>query len=665
MQCFPSIPNALAAGSPYIFQYPTAHGLAQQASDLATQLNTFHQSQTQLPNSSTLISPASQYSSTFQPNLNIAFIPGQTTPFLSATQQLAAAAQTPMFIGNPLNSFGNAFPTVQNFGVTVDPSTIGVLGSAVNIIKDSPDLIVVSNSNLATTNVVTNLVATNLVTTDLPTTTTLITTTPVKQTKEAKTSSVTTNNKDQICKKSSKETSSVNRKLEKTKNLLKNKPISLTLNHSPVNLNNLTNNSNTTTTSTIQTKSAIIKIKPSQSLSTTTTTDNGASKTIPSKIDSPSSKVVKSKSLNSNANHKDVKQQKQNGNLTTKTKSLATGIRKDREKKVVITTNQMNNGLNRKLVNNLNTSKSTQPKLITNDHQIGSSQQQKSFLPPPAPEPIIANQFNLVGLNSSNLVLLNSTKSNVQQQQQQPAKTLTIVLSKKDATPPKATNNKQTVTTNLKTNKTAIIIKRPNDLKSPTATSTSSPLNTQPLTNNNNKSNRNSITITPIAMNTNSTTNSTITKEASLTTVQLDTASMRTATTKKSASTNMNNNMFNQTGKCLTIHPSNFYSNGAVGISSTTTTTTTTKKLTPTDLRTNNQLINSNSSSKVNDVNLNLDYSPNESPMKGFNKKTTKSNQLKQNEKKTDHELQISHGWNFVGSPTKKTVMISVGISDR
>lgn len=119
----PMFPGTLT-GSPYIFQYPTSHGLAHpQAPDLATQLSTFHHSQAQLPNS-TLISPASQYSSNlaaasaFAPNLNIALIPGlsgqaTSTPFLSATQQLAAA-QAPMFV-NPLSSINNAFSAVPSF----------------------------------------------------------------------------------------------------------------------------------------------------------------------------------------------------------------------------------------------------------------------------------------------------------------------------------------------------------------------------------------------------------------------------------------------------------------------------------------------------------------------------------------------------------------------
>lgn len=120
MQMFPSA----LTGSPYIFQYPTSHGLAPpQAPDLTGQLSTFHHSQAQLP-SSALISPAAQYSSglhaasAFAPNLNIALIPGlggqaASTPFLSATQQLAAA-QGPMFV-NPLSSINNAFSAVPSF----------------------------------------------------------------------------------------------------------------------------------------------------------------------------------------------------------------------------------------------------------------------------------------------------------------------------------------------------------------------------------------------------------------------------------------------------------------------------------------------------------------------------------------------------------------------
>lgn len=114
-------PGALT-GSPYIFQYPTSHGLAHPP-DLATQLSNFHHSQAQLQNSA-LISPASQYSSNlhaasaFAPNLNIALIPGlsgqaTSTPFLNATQQLAAA-QAPMFV-NPLSSINNAFSAVPSF----------------------------------------------------------------------------------------------------------------------------------------------------------------------------------------------------------------------------------------------------------------------------------------------------------------------------------------------------------------------------------------------------------------------------------------------------------------------------------------------------------------------------------------------------------------------
>jgi len=613
MQCFPS--NALAAtASPYIFQYPTHP----KAPDLATQLSTFHQSQTQLPNSSTLISPASQYSSAFQPNplvdqMNaIAFIPGQT-PFLSATQQLAA--QTPMaFIGNPLSSLTNNFSAVQNFGQSVDPSStihFGVLGSAVNIkVKDSPDLIVVSNNGLGAANLVNLSTAHTLInntTTDLSnlnnlnnltynlvnnvdTSTSINTTTATKKAKETK--------------KSSKEISSaINKKLEKTKNLLTAKPISLTLNHEPVNLNQLTNNTNTTTST--QTKSTIIKIKPTSSLQTT-----------------DQSKTLKAK---------------QNGNSVSDLSNtkLATGIRKEKDK--------TNNLLNRKIVNNQ-----------TTNTNINNEQPTKVVVTN-TPEPINNNQMNLVNLTSSGLVLLNTSNKPSSIQQNQPVtKTLTIVLDKNDAIPPSNITNSNS--------KPSITVKRSNDQPVVTSTKKTKVVEQKspPLVNNNilqaqspakQPIRSSSISITPISMTT---TNSTVAKDASsLTTIQLDTASMR-----KKSSTNTNNNMFNnrqanQTGKCLTIHPSNFYSNGAIGL--------TTKKLASTDLRINlvNCSNNSSPTAKANDVNTNelCSNAIDSSMMKGL-KKASKTNQIK-NEKKPDHTFQIAHGWRFVGSPVKKMVMIS------
>lgn len=643
-------PNA----SPYIFQYPTnPHNLTP---DVSNQLNAFHHSQTQqLPNSNTLISPASQYSSAFAPNnLNVAFIPGlgQTTatPFLNAATQQLAAAQAPMF-SNPF--FVQAVPS----------SMTGISGIIVGsaILKDLNDSTTADDLNVSNN---------------------LLTTNNIKLT--SKESQITAN-KEQSSKKSSKESSN-------NKKVLNTKILSIDKQDNLKNQATLNNNTNTVTTTSTETKSAIIKIKPSQAL---TAKSSQQQQNLGSQL-----KIDNSSSLKNINKPNEVKQNGtdlMNDNLKNndlmksslmKNKTLATGIRKERRKKIYVTSKPLvDDNKSSVKVNNLNIISNQQSKLNqqvdtkldkeqqkspnstkltidsnnqSNNQRLTNQSIQKNFLPCSAPEP---TQLNLIELsntkpstimdsknNVTNLVLLSSKP----EQAKKESYTIQLLNKKDNKSPPKGSNSEKSQSPK---NKTAIIVKTSPDqttiskkLKIDSNQSTYTiPL--MPIVKTDSSitdSIKNSITITPIALNS--------TKESSsLTTVQLDTASMRISSNKKS-STASTNNMFNQTGKSLTIHPCNFYSNSAVALNSSSPS----KKLIINDsLSTKDQL---NNLPKVNDVNLD---STNDSSMKGSNKKSAKSsNQVKHNEKIVGHEqiVQVFHGWKFEGEPVKKSVMISVGL---
>lgn len=610
--------NAALTGSPYIFQYP-------QAPDLATQLNpltAFH-SQPQLPNS-TLISPASQYSTSAfaTPNLNqfnIALIPGQNT-FLNA----AAAAQTPMFINPILNSL-NPISAVPNFRLIVEPSS-GIHntqeGSALPIhIKDSnkasKDVIIVKTLN------------------------------DLKPSKEKVKKVLTKDPKKSINGKKSlknqQPTADNNEKAEES--------ITINLNCSqPFGQNSL--NSDTVTTTSTETKPAIIKIKPSFSFGTQNNSQN-------EKI----AKTVSSSNKSSKA--KNLTKIHQNGDSSIKSTSLATGI----SKKLAIS-NQMKKVIK---VNNLNSTTETNniDKItINSDHKLLKNQNSLN-------KAMKMQQNNINKLLSKTNSMSNSVVSpvlksanNIGLQGSKPNKATNLLLINKS---PQQQTKKDSLTIVLNNNNK----KESNGSKLANKSNDSSPLVTgkklridlnsnDPINKSNQQSNdwKNSVTITPIALNTSNSTSltkvSSNKEQYSLTTVQLDTASMRsntaatnTTTTKKSSTNNMLNQ--NQTGKSLTIHPSNFYSNSAINFNSTATLN---RK--QTDLQTNQS--NTVGSLKVNDANLdNLNEA---SSMKGFNKKASKSNQVKHNEVIDHEQLLLSHGWQWVGEPVKVNVSRSLANAD-
>lgn len=504
-----------------------------------------------------------------------------------------------------------------------------------------------------------------------------------------------------------------------------------TLNQQPISLN-----SNTTTTTSTEIKSAIIKIRPSPALSSKSSHNDLPStghnepnnlKTKNPKANSQSTNNQMANSLKTN-HSSSVKRKhlekrppeevRQNGdNSIGKSKSsYATGIRKERKKKLSIASNQLLNKVNSNLVNNLHvankansngitqpptklnqqvaakepkqaTSSSSTPAIkpqITNSNQHLNSQRLsnlKHFLPCSAPEP--TNRLNLVGPNSAprpstttgssngpgDLVMVVSPKT---KQPGQQTEAFTIVLNKKDSTNATNSSAKQPAA------KTSLVTKSPPaeqqpeqpeqppvsskklKIDLPSIISTSTP-NAAHKSNGGN-SIRSSVTITPIALNSSSSTSAKEHSSPSLTAVQLDTASMRAkASGSLKAAASTNNTLNNQTGKCLEIHPCNFYS------SSSSTVSISSKKSVADSPNTaaNSPAASNPSPLKANDANLEATSSANaEFSMKGSTKKAAKSgSQAKQNSEKLGHEqvLQIvSHGWKFEGEPTKKTVMISV-----
>lgn len=512
----------------------------------------------------------------------------------------------------------------------------------------------------------------------------------------------------------------------------------LTLNHQPLTLN-----SNTTTTTSTETKSAIIKIRPSQALSSKSshnhlpaTAHNGSkmntpktnvktnsAKTSSMKTDNVKTNDQKANNLKTNdqkanslktTNHspsmkskhvakKPSEEVRQNGdNSIGKSISYATGIRKERKKKLSIASSELlNNKLNSNLnnnsikVNNLlvasngiaqqptklnqqvavkepkQSSSSTGKPPITNSTHHTNSQRlsnSKHFLPCSAPEP--TNRLNLVGLNGApsttaanglnagDLVMLVSPKTTQPAQQ---TEAFTIVLNKKDAGTPKPNANaKQPAAKTSLATKSSPTEQPPEqppvsskklkiDLQSSVSTSTPNAAHKS----NGGSSIRSSVTITPIALNSSSTSE----HSPSLTAVQLDTASMRAKGSGSLKAASTNNMLNNQTGKCLEIHPCNFYSSSssAVAISS--------RKLVADSPSTSSPAASNPSPTKANDANLDAASTADHS-MKGSAKKAAKSGgQTKQSGEKLGQEqaLQmVSHGWKFEGEPTKKMVMISV-----
>lgn len=485
------------------------------------------------------------------------------------------------------------------------------------------------------------------------------------------------------------------------------KPLTLTMNHSPITLN-----SNTTTTKSTEIKSATIKIKPSQALSSKATPNH-----LPAMAYNGSkTHGLKSSGLSSvKRNHaakRAPEEAKQNGSYSIgESQSFATGIRKEKKKKkkkkknLLLTSNQPIVSLTNSLTNNPQSANKTKSNGITptksnqqvvakdpktsspskaqiinsNHHQLNSQRlgSSKHFLPCPAPEPTSA--LNLVGLTSTpkssiasatnshqaavNPVLFTSSK----QPAAHPKEALSIVPSKKDASPPKSTGcaAKQSV------GKTSVVTRSPPaeqpepqplpsgkktlkiDLHS-AANSTSTPSAHKSCGSMRSVS----VTITPIALN-NSSTSAKERSSPSLTAVQLDTASMRAKPSGSCLEASTNNMLANQTGKSLEIHPCNFYSSG-----SNSAVVISPKKLVadPPSIAATSPASNP-SPFKVNDANLEAFSSANEFSMKGSTKKAAKSGgaaQVKQASEKIEQALLVSHGWKFEGEPIKKMVMISV-----
>lgn len=464
----------------------------------------------------------------------------------------------------------------------------------------------------------------------------------------------------------------------KNSGLLITKPV--TLNHNVITLN-----SNTTTTTSTETKSAIIKIKPSQALSSKSSQNHlpptghnlkahsqqKTSGLAPSSTPSP---------VKRNHTVKRSDQFKQNGGHSIgKNKSYATGIRKERKKKLSITSNKAISNLTSNLVNKLQpvtktngiaqqstklnqqvveknpktNSSASKPQITNSNHQNSQrSSNSKHFLPSSAPEPT----NSLVGSSSKSVLgLLNRAASKAQQPTQQ-KEAFTIVLDVQETSSPKTTSVKPSVAKTSLATKSSDQSETSKKLKIDLPPASSTPT---PSAHKSCGSMRSaSVTITPIAFN-NSSTSAKEHSSPSLTAVQLDTASMRSkpsGSCLKAASTN--NMLANQTGKSLEIHPCNFYSS-----SSNSAVVSSSKKAAadPPCIAAANSPVSNPSACKVNEANGEASSPANEFSMKGSTKKAAKAvGQPKQNSEKIEQVLPISHGWKFEGEPIKKMVMISV-----